>query len=364
MRTLVRVENIVRVRPILGADKIELAQVGGWNVIVKKDEFKVGDKCVFFEVDSFLPLRDEWVFLKNVTMFNKQQGIRIKTMKMRGALSQGLIMPLSLLNISEDTEVGTNLTDILGVVKYEVVDTGDFKPCTTSGDNKSNKYPSFLPKTEQPRIQNLTEWFDRYSEEVFEETLKLDGSSMSVSTVRQPIQLTRWEKVKNWFGANIPDHEHVNLVCSRNVLLERPLTNDVTQMNNYWRAFYKFGLDRIPAGFCVQGELLAPNIQRNHEKVRSVEFYVFDVFDITRQEYLSPTMRKTFLDLYLEGVYYAPVIAHRMKALYLGLEGLLERVKGESMNKGVISEGRVYKSVLNPEIHFKVINNDYLLKEK
>lgn len=191
MRTLVRVENIVRVRPILGADKIELAQVGGWNVIVKKDEFKVGDKCVFFEVDSFLPLRDEWVFLKNVTMFNKQQGIRIKTMKMRGALSQGLIMPLSLLNISEDTEVGTNLTDILGVVKYEVVDTGDFKPCTTSGDNKSNKYPSFLPKTEQPRIQNLTEWFDRYSEEVFEETLKLDGSSMSVSTVRQPIPLTR-----------------------------------------------------------------------------------------------------------------------------------------------------------------------------
>jgi len=364
MRKLARVETIVGLKPILGADRIELALVGGWSVIVKKGEFTKDDKCVFFEVDSFLPLRDEWDFLKNVTTFNKNQGIRIKTMKMRGVLSQGLIMPLHILGIDEDIEIGADLTEILGVVKYEVVDTGDFKSCTTSGDNKSNKYPSFLPKTEQPRIQNLTEWFDRYSEEVFEETLKLDGSSMSVSTVRQPIPLTRWEKVKNWFGANIPDHEYVNLVCSRNVLLEKPLTNDVTQMNNYWRAFYKFGLDRIPTGFCVQGELLAPNIQSNHEKVSSVEFYVFDVFDITRQEYLSPTRRKTFLDLYLEGVYYAPVIAHRMKALYLGLGGLLERVKGESMNKGVISEGRVYKSVLNPEIHFKVINNDYLLKEK
>lgn len=283
-------------------------------------------------------------------------------MKMRGALSQGLILPLSLLNISEDTEVGTNVTSILGVVKYEVLDSGDFKSSSTK--TKISNYPSFLPKTEQPRIQNLTEWFDWYSEEVFEETLKLDGSSMSVAGILEPIQLTKLEKIKNFFGANIPTTKYVSLVCSRNVLLERPLTNDVTQMNNYWRAFYKFGLDRIPAGFCVQGELLAPNIQSNHEKVKSVEFYIFDVFDITRQEYLSPTMRKTFLDLYLEGVYYVPVVASRIRALDLGLEGLLERAKGESMNKGVVSEGRVYKSVLSPEIHFKVINNDYLLKEK
>lgn len=360
MRKLVRVDIIRGLNPILGADKIELATVEGWKVIVKKDEFKVGDKCVFFEVDSFLPLRDEWSFLKNVTMFDKQHGIRIKTMKMRGVLSQGLIMPLSLLNISQDTEVGTNLTDVLGVVKYEVLDSGDFK----SINNKTEKYPSFLPKTGQPRIQNATEWFDRYSEEVFEETLKLDGSSMSVAGILEPIQLTRLEKIKNFFGANIPTTKYVSLVCSRNVLLERPISNDVTQMNNYWRAFYKFGLDRIPAGFCVQGELLAPNIQCNHEKVKSVEFYVFDVFDITKQEYLTPTMRKTFLDLYLEGVYYAPVVASKIKALELGLDGLLERVKGESMNKGVVSEGRVYKSILNPEIHFKVINNDYLLKEK
>lgn len=360
MRKLVRVDIIKDIKPILKADRLELATVEGWKVIVKKDEFKVGDKCVFFEIDSFLPLRDEWNFLKNVTMFNKQQGIRIKTMKMRGALSQGLILPLSLLNISEDTEVGTNLTDILGVVKYEVLDSGDFK----SINNKEEKYPSFLPKTEQPMIQNLTEWFDWYSEEVFEETLKLDGSSMSVAGILEPIQLTRLEKIKNFFGANIPTTKYVSLVCTNKTLLERPLTNDVTQMNNYWRAFYKFGLDRIPAGFCVQGELLAPNIQRNHEKVKSVEFYIFDVFDITRQEYLSPTMRKTFLDLYLEGVYYVPVVASRIRALDLGLDGLLERAKGESMNKGVVSEGRVYKSVLSPEIHFKVINNDYLLKEK
>lgn len=360
MRKLVRVDIIKNIKPILKADRLELATVEGWRVIVKKGDFKAGDKCVFFEIDSFLPLRDEWDFLKNVTMFNKQQGIRIKTMKMRGALSQGLILPLSLLNISEDTEVGTNLTDILGVVKYEVLDSGDFK----SINNKEEKYPSFLPKIDQLRIQNLTEWFDWYSEEVFEETLKLDGSSMSVAGILEPIQLTRLEKIKNFFGANIPTTKYVSLVCSNKALLEGPLTNDVTQMNNYWRAFYKFGLHRIPAGFCVQGELLAPNIQSNHEKVKSVEFYIFDVFDITRQEYLSPTMRKTFLDLYLEGVYCVPVVASRIRALDLGLDGLIERAKGESMNKGVVSEGRVYKSVLSPEIHFKVINNDYLLKEK
>jgi len=363
MRKLVRVETIKALTPILGADRIELAQVEGWTVIVKKGEFTKNDKGVFFEIDSFLPIRDEWSFLRNVTTFNKNQGIRIKTMKMRGALSQGLLMPLHSLDIAEDIEIGTDLTETLGVVKYEVVDNGDFKSCVTK-NNTTNRYPSFLPKTDQPRIQNLTEWFDLHKEEDFEETLKLDGSSMSVSTVRQPIQLTRWEKVKNWFGADIPDYEFVSLVCSRNVLLEKPLTDDVLQMNNYWRAFYKFGLNRIPAGFCVQGELLAPNIQSNHEKVKGVEFYVFDVFDITRQEYLLPTMRKSFLDLYLEGVFCVPVVTNRIKALDLGLDVLLERVKGESINKDVISEGRVYKSVLHPQLHFKVINNDYLLKEK
>ena len=169
MRKLASIQKITKVSPIEGCDFIELATVLGWQVIIKKVELTEWGYCLFFEIDSFLPMEPRYEFLKKTTKFNGTEGYRIRTLKMKKVLSQGLALPLSMFpelteNIQED------LSETLGVIKYDLEQFCGVN--NTSKSEKPGKFPSFIPKTDQPRIQNLPHLFTTNKEDTFEGTLK------------------------------------------------------------------------------------------------------------------------------------------------------------------------------------------------
>lgn len=368
-RKLASIQRVRKVHQIKGADNIVCVQINGWECVAKKNEFIEGDLCVYFEVDSFLPNDQRYEFLKDLKTHQGKQGYRLRTIKLRGQISQGLALPLSMFpEIINPVEL-QDVTDILEVIKY------DNSIAEMNNDNRlhiertKGKFPNFLKKTDQERIQNLTDWFDRYSGLEWEETLKLDGSSMTCYKIKRELSLL--DKIKKLFGVSVKPY--IFGVCSRNLELKStdnyPKTFDNNgkvseyKQSDFWRAATKYQIEQyLPEGYAIQGELIAPNIQSNHEKVSDIEFYVFDVFDIKNQEYLLPKDRVAFVAQYLPTVKHIPILGTvRIFTECKSVSELLERVKGESMNTGTISEGRVYKSCCNG-MSFKCINNEYLLK--
>jgi RNA ligase (TIGR02306 family) len=358
MRKLVTIRKIKKLLPITGADFIELAMVDDWSVVVKKGEFIEGSLCVFFEIDSMLPDEPRYSFLGTPKDYLGVPRHRLKTMKLRKVLSQGLALPLSSfpeVYIQDCSEDG-DLSNLLNVVKYEPELTTGYSS-KKSGDGNNNtqiKFPSFIPKTDQERIQNLPYYYELYKDHMWEETLKLDGSSLTAFKV--VVELTTWQKVKQWFGFKQSASRFG--VCSRNLELNR---GD----SEFWKIALKNNLDKLlPVGYAVQGELIGTKIQNNWEKVSENQFWVFDIFDIEEQRYLLPKERKDFMEYYLQGVNHVPVMSPSIQIFSecIDFSDLQNRVTGQSINKGTVSEGRVYKSTSIPGLSFKCISNSYLLK--
>ena len=373
-RKLVTIQKVAATYPIKDADFIECCQILGWQCITKKDEVKVNDLVIYFEIDSFLPIEPHFEFLKKTTTFEGIQGYRLKTMKLKKTLSQGLVLPISHFPIEIQTQLsgkqeGDDVTEILKVIKYDnAIQELDQRPGLKAGKPRGS-FPSFIPKTDQERIQNLTHlWKTLPSDTAFEETLKLDGSSMTCYKVHKP--LTWWDKIKQFFDKTIPDY-HFG-VCSRNFELSRD-ANQVHQFNNdgrpseysqsdFWRTAIKYNIEsKLPVGYAVQGELIGPRIQANHEKVTELEYYVFDVFDIDNGLYLLPEARREFCAKY--DIQHVPVVNVTSRPLSMTLQELLKSVEVPSMNPGTNSEGRVYKHNTS-QLSFKAISNLYLLKNE
>lgn len=371
MRKLVTIQKVAATYPIKDADFIECCQILGWQCITKKDEVKVNDIVVYFEIDSFLPIEPHFAFLGKTTTFDGMQGYRLRTMKLKKVLSQGLVLPISHFPIEIQAQLsgkqeGDDVTEILKVLKYDVA-VQDFsqRPGLKSGKPKGS-FPSFIPKTDQNRIQNLMHLFETHRDHEFKETLKLDGSSMTCYKVSKTPSFLA--KVLSWFGKPLIDY-HFG-VCSRNLELSRD-ANQVTvfdnqgksseyNQSNFWTMAIKAEIEKkLPIGYAVQGELIGPKIQANHEKVSTLDYFIFDVFDIEAGLYLLPAERQVFCNKY--GLQHVPVTNFRTKPFQSTLDELLKHVDTESMNPGTISEGRVYKS-LTQALSFKVINNRYLLK--
>lgn len=367
-RKLVTIQQITAITDIPGADFVAVATIQGWQVIVKKTEFKVNDLCLFYEIDSFLPLEPRYEFLKKTTKFDGKEGYRLKSIKLRGVLSQGLALPLSMFPEITTTKLDFDYSSQLNVIKYDNEQQEYSQRPGLKAGKARGSFPSQIPKTDQPRIQNLVTYFSTMTDEEFEETLKLDGSSMTCyKIVYIP---TRWEKFKSFFGFKYQDN-HFG-VCSRNLELKR--TANATQtfdnqgkisvydQSDFWATAIKYDLEsKLPVGYAIQGELIGPKIQANHEKVSELEFYCFDVFNINTGSYLLPQDRREFCALH--NIPHVPVISTHSTPLQLGLEDLLKHVEGQSMNPGTISEGRVYKHVSKP-ITFKAISNLYLLRSE
>jgi RNA ligase (TIGR02306 family) len=360
-RKLASIRRISDIQPIEGADMIELAIVDGWKVVVAKEVgHKINDLVVYCEIDSFLPIREEFEFLRK-SSFKKmgdQEGFRLKTIRLRGQVSQGLILPLSVLfegygyRVSEtllnenvalepnrtvitpsdmiELIVGNDLTEVLGIVKYEPP-----IPAELSGKVKG-LFPSFIRKTDEERIQNLADEYDEMKKHSYYVTEKLDGSSATFY-------------FKNGeFG-----------VCSRNLeLLE-------TEGNTFWKVARELDLENklkeYGINLSVQGELIGEGIQGNPYKIKGQTVRFFNLFDIDLQVYHSlPVFKETMKVLGLETV---PVLETHFH-LPETIDELLKMADSKSvLNSNFDREGVVIRS-LDRKISFKVISNKFLLNEK
>ena len=335
-RKLATIRVISDIRPIEGADMIELATVGGWNIVVAKNVgHKVGDHVVYCEIDSFLPIKEEFEFLRKSSYkkMGDQEGFRLKTIKLRGQVSQGLILPMSVFgDFSWTAYEGLDVTNRLGIVKYEPP-----IPAELSGKVKGG-FPSFLRKTDEERVQNLIKEYEEYkltSEHQFYMTEKLDGSSAT-------FYMNEGE-----FG-----------VCSRNLeLLE-------TEGNTFWKVARELDLEnkfKIKGNICLQGELIGEGIQGNPYKIKGQTVHFFNGFDIDTQTRMTIN---DFLILLDELELVSVPILDVAFLLPETVEGMVKLAEDKSrLNKLTEREGVVIRSLDNT-ISFKAISNKFLLSEK
>ena len=377
MRNLATIQEITNVRPIPNADAIECVKVLGWQCVVKKsDGFKVGDKVVYVEVDSIMPDKPEYDFLRDSKGFIR----RLRTIKLRGQISQGLVLPLSVLPDNFTFTVGTDVTEVLGVTKWE-----QEVPASLRGKQKSIKtiqfpkwmpewarkimgkyflrlsqslwnkptgasFPPWIPKTDETRVQVLQNMLEKYEDVPVYWTEKLDGSSIT-------IYLKDWD-----FG-----------VCSRNIDLKEESGNafwDTVRKlrieEKLKRASKLFGMPNV----AIQGELIGPGIQGNKYKLVEKDIYFFNVYDINNMEYLGYEEAFEFIDDMMEEKF-VPVIYH--ETLVPSSDYYVESAKGKSVLADVMREGIVIRPVNNltdfeqrglqsGRISFKAINPEFLLK--
>ncbi len=329
MRKLVTIENINEVKPIEGADAIEAVRVREWWVVAKKGEFAVGNKCLYFEIDSFLPVRPEYEFLLRGSTPKKQlvdgiekEGIRLKTIKLRGQISQGLVLPVP---DGMEQAIGEDVSDILGVIKYDPP-----MPAELSGIAKGN-FPGFIPKTDEERIQNMSDVLCGYYV-----TEKIDGTS------------TTYYKKDEVLG-----------VCSRNLELKE---SDTTQ----WRKARELDLqNKIPEGIAIQCELVGEGIQKNPLKIKGQELFAYSAYSITAGKYLN---FKDFVGLCeAVGIKTVPIIDANF-SLPASVDELLAYAEGKSLicpsaeREGVVVRPKVEMEYKGSRLSFKAISNKYLLK--
>jgi RNA ligase (TIGR02306 family) len=334
-RKLATIRRISDITPIDGADKIELVTVDGWKVVVAKDVgHKVGDLVVYCEIDSFLPIREEFEFLRKSSykkMSDGKEGFRLKTIRLRGQLSQGLILPISVLDFGEMVSEGQDVTVRLGIVKYEPP-----IPAELSGKVKG-LFPSFLRKTDEERVQNLQSGYEELKTQKFYVTEKLDGSSA-----------TFYYK-DGQFG-----------VCSRNLeLLE-------TEENTYWKVARQLDLENklstLKLNISLQGELIGEGIQGNPYKIKGQTVKFFTGFDIDTQRRIH--FVKFVIIIQTLGLEYVPVLNDKLNfELPDSVDELLLLSEGKSvLNSETEREGIVVRT-LDGDISFKVISNKFLLSE-
>ena len=336
MRKLATIRKIDELRPIPEADAIECAVIGGWTVVVKRGEFSEGDLAVYCEIDSWIPhaLAPFLSKGKEPRVYDGIAGERLRTMKLRGQLSQGLLLNLDAVIPQTNSFVeGDDVSELLGIVKYEAP-----VPAQLAGEVKG-MFPGWIQKTDQERVQNLKQELEHWKSErhLWEITEKLDGSSMTV-------YLRDGE-----FG-----------VCSRNLEL-KPNPD-----NSLWKVAVRNDLEgklrALGRNVALQGELIGEGIQGNPYKIRRQEFYLFDVYDIDRACYFTPDERKS---LALEhNINHVPVFGTYETNESTTIESLLQYAEGGSVMgdiTGPTREGLVFKSQ-TMQCSFKAISNKFLLK--
>ncbi len=333
MRKLASVRKIDFIEPIENADSIEVAVVGGWKVVIKKGDFTVGDIAIYCEIDSWIP-HEIAPFLSKGTEpreYNDIKGERLRTIKLRGQLSQGLLLPISL---APHSQVGDDLTEILNIQKWEPA-----IPANLAGE-VIGAFPGQIPKTDQERIQNLssefTQWHSDQSQ--WEVTEKLDGSSMTVFVMND-----------------------VSGVCSRNLNLRK------TENNSLWSVARRENLiekiQQTGRNLALQGELIGEGIQKNPYKIRGQQFHLFDIYDIDAGQYLLPEQRKSIAAEL--NILHVPIVADSVNlANFKSVGDMLTFAEAKSqLHPQTEREGLVFKNT-QKEVSFKAISNKFLLKSK
>ena len=333
MAWVVKIDSVVK-HP--DADSLDICTVGGWKCVTKLGEFKEGDLAVYLSIDSWVPTALA-PFLTKVGHEPKVcegiQGERLRTVKLRKQISQGLLISLdTALPFTNSFVEGDDVSEVLGVIKWE-------RPMNAqlAGMAKGN-FPSIIPKTDQERVQNLKKEIEAAAQAsmIFEVTEKMEGSSMTCYLI------------DGVFGT-----------CSRNLDLKETLDNTFWQVARTEDIEAKM-LACGPGNWAIQGELIGPGIQDNIYKLSKPEFRVFDVYDIQTGKYLPPAARHDLIQRM--GLKHVPVVAMD-KDLGIGtVDELLSWAEGKSvLNPAQEREGIVFKQV-DGGMTFKAVSNSYLLK--
>lgn len=338
-RKLASIQYVHDVWPIEGADRIECIGVLGWRCVANKGEFKVGDLCVYFEIDSFLPVDERFSFLGTTSLKHSEllgDGYRLRTQRFRGQLSQGLALPLSVLT-KGDWSIGDDVTEILGVRKWEVSQRA------SSGGTIIGTLPAWVPKTDETRIQAEPGLINEYEGLPYYITTKMDGTSVTMY------------RVDGRFG-----------VCGHNY----ELADDGKCSFWMWAHEHEVEGRLVDAGLndiVLQGEFCAAGIQGNPLALRRPEWYVFTVRDASRGERLG--LDKTIEVCKRAGLAMVPVEESGEDLPYHTVEELLERARGFYENgrtkEGIVIRPQVpvYSPTVGASLSMKVINNDYLIKK-
>ena len=377
-RALAYVVTIDEIKPIEGYDRVEYARTNGWWVIIgKQDNLKVGDKCVYFEVDSRVNAADErFAFLE-------KRNYKIKTQKMCKVISQGLLMPLTLFPELGDADINTDVTDTLKVI-YAVEEdnarkktdpNAKYKAMAARKPNifkkpwarwmmkrawgrkimffffgkkkdKPRGFPTFVSKTDEERVENQP-W--RIGDgKTYLCTEKLDGTSCTYALER---------KGKNKFEF---------YVCSRNVRQQDENQKCYHDHNIYWDMAFKYDIENKLKEYltvfpdvkwvAIQGEGVG-SVQGNPLKLTEDDLYVFNLKDSIRGRYSSIAGKEL-----IEGwnMKWVPILGEVQ--MPDTMEELKELATGKSVvNPNVMREGLVYRS-LDGQDSFKNVSREYLLK--
>lgn len=338
-RMLATVRKIDRIDPIEGADRIEVAKVGGWEVVVEKGIHSAGDQVVYFEIDSALPLEDSrfsHLAARGSRIIDDKPYHVLKTIRLRGVYSQGMVMPVSVFEDDIDTaEVISqfSLDEALGVFKYE-------PPVPVSiGGQVAGGFIGGVPKTDAQRVQNIK---PRHYEQMLAEgdwvaTEKIDGTS----------------------GTFYNDPDEGIRAASRNWELMR------SEEQVHWKMVDKYDLQNtIPQGWVVQGEVAGPGIQKNRLALKEVSLFVFRVLDDAGRD-VPRILWPEDLQLWAAPIYEDLVLPESIEEAVAQVNGIKSLVTPGRLTEGVVwwdRNGKEFNFLGRPG--FKAISNKYLSREK
>lgn len=338
---------------------IGLAIVDGWQVIVQKSQFQPGDKCVYVEIDSVMPEKPEFEFLR-------KRDFRIKTMKMAGVISQGICFPMDILPPKKNGkpyELEEDVTDVIGVTQYEPTMDKEPQPQQASKPKvqwpqflmrfswfralvlpkkRKGGFPSFVSKTDETRIQNMP--FILQDKREWIATEKVDGQSGTFALVRHK---------RHWPFKDTFEY----IVCSRNLRLGKP------DNSSYWQVSERYKIENTLHNMigdrdwiAIQGECIAPNVQGNKYKVGKPDLYVFNLIYPTGR--LGSKVAKSIIENH--GMKFVPILADDY-VLPDTVQEVLDYAHGQSVLGDTLREGIVFRS--KDGVHsFKAVDPLFLLK--
>jgi len=362
-RKLATIQKIINIEPIPDADQIEKATVLGWEIVIaKRDNFKVGDLVCYIEVDSIVPPKPEFEFLK-------ERKYRVRTIKLRKQISQGLVIPLSILPAKKYNE-GDDITDTIGVRKYDPQGDAEEKLARETAERTNNRvnkfllqypwyrrlfikpkkgsWPKFIHKTDEDRIQLFPNICNEQADTAFSVTEKIDGQSGTWFLVKK-------EKY-NFLGFKFGSSYEFG-VCSRNLHL--PKENN----SSYWCIARKYNIQKVLEHLiennqfvAIQGEIIGPGIQGNKYKVSEYDMYAFNLI------YPDKKIDSETAEFMLEewGIKFVPILDNEFK-LKPSIHKNVEYAKGKSMLVDGLREGVVVRNY-EKNLSFKIVNLEFLLK--
>jgi hypothetical protein len=386
-RKLAHIEQILEINPIAGADAIVQVKILGWEIVVsKKDNFKVGDKFIYIETDSIVPDKPEFEFLR-------ERKFRVRTIKLRGQISQGLVIPLPkdwTVKRSDRCAIGSDVTEELGITKYLspseqselqreeekikleknrlkkfLMRYSWFRKLFLTRKQK-NGFPYWVTKTDEERIQNMPQVLTQFADKKVYVTEKIDYQSGTWTSKQIP-------RFQGLLGKLLPLKKTIFVVCSRNFT-----TNDKNSL--YWKIAKKYNLEKIckeNPGIIIQGEQGDTKVQGNKYDIKEPTMWVFNIIDSNKNYYYDWFEMEKFCKKYnLQQVELIPFINEDETSILYRVHGTLSEMgstvkdfiihsKGTSkVNPKIYREGIVVRCIENGKklLSFKVINPDFLLK--